>query len=104
MPSYISGVMRYLAQNPDKPLSLKVLSSKFNISEPYLSERFKYHTGLTLRTYFLEIKIRHAKEMLMKGAGITECCYESGFQDYSNFMRSFKKVTGMTPNQFRKTL
>ncbi|MBQ3028199.1 MAG: AraC family transcriptional regulator, partial [Lachnospiraceae bacterium] len=42
-----------------------------------------------------------AKALLQEGASVTEACYRSGFNDYANFIRSFKKVTGVSPGKYR---
>lgn len=102
MPPYVSGVMRYLADHPEEPLSLDLLSAEFHVSATYLSAQFKRHTGLTLRSYQLDLKVGRAKELLESGATVTEACYGSGFRDYANFLRSFKHITGTSPGKYAK--
>lgn len=101
MPSFITGTMQYIDTHPDEPLRLSFLAKEFHVSESYLSAQFKHHTGLTLRTYLLDRKISLAKALLQEGASVTEACYRSGFNDYANFIRSFKKVTGVSPGKYR---
>ncbi|MCR5797295.1 MAG: AraC family transcriptional regulator [Eubacterium sp.] len=101
MPNYITGTMQYLASHLEDPLDLKMLSDRYHISAGYLSSQFKAHTGLTLRSYLLDCKITHAKTLLQQGASVTEACFHSGFNDYANFIRSFKKITGKTPGKYK---
>ncbi len=101
MPAYITGTMQYIESHLEEPLRLSVLANRFHISESYLSSQFKHHTGLTLRAYLLDRKINFAKALLQEGASVTEACYRSGFNDYANFIRSFKKVTGVSPGKYR---
>ncbi len=101
MPSYITGTMQYIDSHLDEPLRLSALANEFHISESYLSAQFKHHTGLTLRAYLLDRKITYAKQLLQEGASVTDACYRSGFNDYANFIRSFKKATGISPGKFR---
>jgi len=101
MPAYITGTMQYIDSHLDEPLRLSVLARQFHVSESYLSTQFKHHTGLTLRAYLLDRKINSAKNLLQEGASVTEACYRSGFNDYANFIRSFKKATGISPGKFR---
>lgn len=101
MPAYITGTMQYIDSHLDEPLRLSVLAKEYHISESYLSAQFKHHTGLTLRAYLLDRKITYAKQLLQEGASVTDACYRSGFNDYANFIRSFKKVTGISPGKFR---
>lgn len=101
MPAYITGTMQYIDSHLEDPLRLPVLAKEFHISESYLSTQFKHHTGLTLRTYLLYRKINFAKRLLQEGASVTDACYRSGFNDYANFIRSFKKVTGVSPGKYQ---
>ena len=101
MPAYITETMQYLDSHLDQPLRLSVLSKQFHISEDYLSAQFKHHTGLTLRAYLLDRKINSAKQLLQQGFNVTNACFGSGFNDYANFIRSFKQLTGITPGQYR---
>lgn len=103
MPAYITETMQYLETHLDQPLRLLVLSRQFHISEDYLSAQFKHHTGLTLRAYLLDRKINCAKQLLQQGFNVTEACFRSGFNDYSNFIRSFKQLTGITPGQYQSS-
>ena len=102
MPKVISGIMKYLSGHPDEPLSLDKLSEEFHMSPNYMSAQFKRHTGFTIRDYFLNLKVSKACELLRNGADVKEACYRSGFRDYANFIRSFKKLTGSTPGKYAR--
>lgn len=102
MPAYITNTMQYIESHLDEPICLSTLAKQFHISENYLSAQFKQHIGLTLRSYLLDRKIQCAKTLLQQGASVTEACYRSGFNDYANFIRSFKKVTGISPGKYGK--
>ena len=102
MPAYITSTMQYIETHLDEPICLSTLAQQFHVSENYLSSQFKEHTGLTLRAYLLDRKIQCAKTLLQQGASVTEACYRSGFNDYANFIRSFKKVVGVSPGKYAK--
>ena len=72
------------------------------MSPNYMSAQFKRHTGFTIRDYFLNLKVSKACELLRNGADVKEACYRSGFRDYANFIRSFKKLTGSTPGKYAR--
>ena len=100
MPAYITETMRYIDEHLSEPLRLADLATRCHISANYLSTQFKLHTGLTLRAYQLDRKIQYAKTLLLRGASVTEACYQSGFNDYANFIRSFKAKTGISPGKY----
>lgn len=102
MPIYITETMRYIDEHLREPLRLADLAARCHISANYLSTQFKLHTGLTLRAYQLDRKIHCAKTLLRRGYGVTEACYQSGFNDYANFLRSFKAKTGISPGKYAK--
>lgn len=102
MPPYITGAIQYIEAHLSEPLRLSSLAKQFHISGGYLSSQFKLHTGLTLRAYLLDRKINHAKNLLLQGATVTEACYRSGFNDYANFIRSFKRITGFSPGRYKE--
>lgn len=103
MPQLVQNIMLYIQEHLEDEITLADLSSKFYVSKTQISRSFKRHTGLTLRTYILDQRIQKTKQLLKRGYTISEACFSSGFSDYSNFMRSFKKMTGLTPGQFIKT-
>lgn len=103
MPPVVKDTMNYIQENLDQEITVADLSGHFYRSATYISRLFKKHTGLTLREYILDCRIEHAKKMLCAGHSVSEACYESGFHDYANFIRSFKKVVGVAPGKYRKT-
>ncbi|WP_081743881.1 helix-turn-helix domain-containing protein [Eisenbergiella tayi] len=54
-------------------------------------------------TIFFSKKTAAAKQLLAEGKTVTETCYLSGFNDYNNFIRTFKKITGTSPGQYQKS-
>lgn len=74
------------------------------VSEGHLSRLFHHATGLTFREYLTQIRIEHAKSLLIQsGKNVTEIAYESGFQSLSQFHRVFCKVYGATPGKMRSS-
>ena len=100
MPQVVSDVMAYIQNNLTEELTVESLSEKFYFRGRYLSKILKKYTGLTLRTYILDCRITRAKKMLLEGYNVSEVCYEAGFNDYANFLRSFKKHVGVSPGKY----
>src|SRR6266487_5510361 len=63
---------------------------------------FKKTTHLTFTDFLNQYRINQAKKLLLHDKNVTEACYESGFENLSYFNKTFKKVTGENPSQFRK--
>ncbi len=104
MPALVSSTMQYVKEHMTEDISLASMSRDLNYSSNYISLQFKRHTGLSLREYILGQKIGRAKELLAAGSSVSEAGEGSGFCDYSNFIRSFKKQVGMPPGQYKKNL
>ena len=85
-------------------LSLKSIAKQLNVSPAYFSGLFKKECGCTLTDYVNNMRLERAIKLLRNGERqIQSIAYESGFQDPNYFIRLFKKYTGMTPGQYRKT-
>ena len=103
MPEYLSEAMRYMEEHINGPLQLTRMAEKLGLHPVYLSSQFKRYTGLTVRDYHIDRRITRARMLLEKGLNVSEACMEAGFNDYANFIRTFKKRTGLTPGTFRRT-
>ena len=69
----------------------------------YIGQLLKKETGTTLPQYLNELRINHAKELLLTtNMGINEIGEACGYQDYFYFIKKFKKSTGKTPTAFRQ--
>lgn len=102
MPELVRSTMNYIEVNLAKELTLEHLSEVLHMNSTYISRQFKKHTGLTIRAYILSRRVELSKYYLTEGMSITEACYQSGFGDYANFIRSFTKVNGISPGKFIK--
>jgi len=97
-------ILEYIDQNLDKDLSLKSLQDKFFVSGSYLCQIFKQTTGSTLHEYIIYKRISRAKQFLINGESSYNASIKSGFSDYSNFYRAFKKVTGYSPREYLRQI
>lgn len=83
--------------------SLEQLARDYNVSPSTLSHRFKEVTGVSVMDYLLSCRLTAAKNYLigttLSVGEIVELC---GFSDNSNFSRTFKKQTGLSPRAFRQ--
>ncbi|NJD01963.1 MAG: helix-turn-helix domain-containing protein [Ruminiclostridium sp.] len=96
----INTVIRYINDNLCENLLLDNISSKFFMSKYHLLREFKKHTGFTIHRYICQKRLIAAKSMLKDGFSVTEACSKCGFNDYSNFIRSFKNNYGIPPRKY----
>lgn len=73
-----------------------------NLTKPAFCRYFKKATGNTFISFLNQYRISQAKRLLLLGKNISETCYECGFESLSYFNRTFKKVAGENPSDFKK--
>ena len=89
-------------KNYKNEIYIEEIAEKLNMSIASFSRYFKHHTRKTFSNYVTEIRISHACRLLMEGNySISEICYQSGFENLSNFYRHFKKHTGLIPKEYK---
>lgn len=108
-PSYLQHyklkpILDYIDNNLENDLSLKQLEKKFFVTGSYLRQIFKQTTGSTLHEYITYKRISRAKLLLLKGESASSASQKSGFVDYSNFVRAFRKVTNYSPREYLKKM
>lgn len=98
----IENILKYINNNIAKDLSIEFLSQKFFISKYYLMHKFKKETGYTLHNYVLQKRLLIAKDLIEHGEPVLKASSKCGFNDYSNFLRSFKKLFNKCPKTLFK--
>ena len=96
-------MVSYIQQNYTGTISLKEFGEQFHLSEKYISRYFKEHFHITLSQYVTYLRLEHAKQLLQDtDIPITEIALQSGYQNVSYFIRSFKKTYEVSPLKYRK--
>lgn len=100
----INDIYNYTIKNFDKKISLEEIAGIANISPNCFCRYFKSQARKTYSQFLMEIKIGVACKLLIENKqSISNICYESGFNNCSNFNRYFKIITGKSPLQYKKT-
>jgi AraC-like DNA-binding protein len=98
-------VADYIQKHLQENISVKALSREAYMSEPHFFRCFKQQFGISPIDYINEQRIRVAKMMLQAADySITEISFASGFNNLNYFLKMFKRHTGLTPAQYRKSL
>lgn len=98
----VSAIQLYLGENYQQSLSLSDLASRFFLSENYLCELFKKHTGDTILNFLKKVCLQNACRLLKESnLSIKEIAAKVGFSDYSYFGRIFRNSMGQTPDSYR---
>ena len=100
----VRQVEKYVKMNFWRDVSLNGIATFFYISPNYLNALFKSVMGKTITQYLTDCKIEKAKDDLVYGMQkISVIAERLGYYDQYHFCKAFKKETGLTPSQYRKT-
>jgi AraC-like DNA-binding protein len=99
----IEKVYRYSALNYKKEITLEAVAALSNLTVTSFCRYFKLITRKTYYDFLTEIRISQACRMLIENKWPTEViCFECGFNNVSNFYRHFKKITNLTPLDYKR--
>lgn len=100
----IQDVLTYINNHYTQPLRIGDLSRRFGISESYLSHEFSRFTNRSVYDYILYRRVTLARQQMLGSDSLNAIAYQCGFNDYSNFLRSFTRIAGISPSKYRKQL
>lgn len=99
----INAVYTYSLAHFKEKITLKKIAKVSNISPHSFCRYFKQHTRKTYSSFLLELRVGYASKLLIENKlNITQVCYESGFNNITNFYKSFKRITTKTPLEYQK--
>lgn len=100
----INLAKKYIINNFNKNITLKDVADEVFLSQNYLSELFKKEIGEGFYDFLSNYRIKKAKEILLTtNLKVYEIAKNVGYNDAITFGRTFKKITGTTPNNFRNS-
>jgi AraC-like DNA-binding protein len=99
----INDVFDFMLANYSREVKLEEIADVANMSSTAFCRYFKHHTRKTYSRFLNEIRVGQACKMLVDDKlSVSIICYDSGFNNISNFNRQFKKITGFTPSAYQK--
>jgi two-component system, response regulator YesN len=101
----IPTVLEYLNNNYSADISLNDAAKSVNLSYHYFSKIFKDEIGKSFTDYLTELRIEKSMKLLVNpNTSIKEICQKIGYNDPNYYTKAFKKITGMTPTEYRSSI
>ena len=101
-PRWLKYVKEFLTENFAEPPRLTEIAAAAGVHPTHLARAFRQFAGCTIGDYVRTARITFARRRMLESADpLVEIALAAGFADQTHFTRSFKRVTGMTPTQFR---
>lgn len=100
----IQNALDYIEKNLCRSIQLSDVAKYVGVSEPYLSSYFKNTMNENFIPYVNRQKMKRAKQLLAEGKMVYQVSDLLGYENSTYFSKVFKKVEGITPEQYRKRL
>lgn len=95
-------IYHFIETHYQHAIDVNEVASLTHLTTAAFCRYFKKTTHLTFTDFLSQYRINQAKKLLLLDKNVTEACYESGFENLSYFNKTFKKITGENPSQFKK--
>lgn len=96
------GLIRFIQDNYMN-INLDMIAAKFHYTPEYTSKLIKEATGMTYKAILQKVRIERASFLLVDtNLSVQNIALEVGYENVEHFIRTFKKVNGMTPTEYRK--
>jgi len=101
----LNKVFDFVMLNYKGKITLDSVSALVYMTPNAFCRYFKKHTQKSFSSFVIEVRINKACKMLQDDSNsVSDSCYSSGYNNISNFHRHFRRVVGLTPNEYRKQL
>jgi len=99
----VNSIKEFMNVHCTGKITLDMLSAKFLVNKYYIVHLFKELTGETPIQYHLNRRIDEAKKLLLTtGMNVQDIAFSIGYTNPCHFYKPFKKITGYTPDNYRK--
>ena len=101
--SFSSRVIHYMNENLERNLTLDQLAAYFKYSPSHFSMLFQRETGVSPISYFIRLKIQKACQYIeLTALKLNEISTKLGFEEPAYFSRTFTKIMGISPSEYRR--
>ena len=98
----VEQVTAYIEEHIGEDISVEDVADAVHMSKYYFLRKFKEITGMTVHNFIVNKRIISACQAMAEGKSITESWQQTGFADYSSFLRNFRKIYGISPREYRE--
>lgn len=95
-------INQYIAEHYAQNIGRNEIALEFGLTAEYIAKIYKKETGNSLNEAIAEFRIGQAKYLLKRGERVSQVASKVGFDNFTYFSTTFKKIEGITPNQYRK--
>jgi two-component system, response regulator YesN len=96
---------KYVAENYNNGINLETVANSLHINYSYLSQTFKKETGVNFTDHISQYRVEKAKILLQEtDYALQSISRKVGFVDAKHFSKVFKKYTGLSPMQYKRSL
>jgi len=96
-------MLAFINQNLGEDLSIERISREFFMSKSYLMHRFREMAGCSVHQYVQQKRLVQAAKRIREGEAVISAAMKCGFNDYSAFLKAFRKMYGFAPGQLKKS-
>lgn len=96
-------IRAYIEADPTKKLTAKKIADRFGYSQDYISAALRELTGYSVKNYITHLRMDRAMELLLSSdLSAKQISFICGYEDYSQFLKLFKRHCGTTPTNYRR--
>lgn len=104
-PDTMNQIKQFILEHSHQDISLEALGKQVGLSPIYISKLFKEKLGINYIDFLTECRIEKAKKLMSNPEkSLKEITFEVGYHEPNYFSKVFKKMCGLSPNEYRKTL
>ncbi|HIY24478.1 MAG TPA: AraC family transcriptional regulator [Candidatus Brachybacterium merdigallinarum] len=99
----LADIIDSVRRDPADPTSLEQWARRQGVAARTITRTFEAETGMTFRSWVATARAHHAVAMMALGLSFEEIAERVGFRSTSAFTTAFRRTTGLTPGQFRRS-
>lgn len=101
--NHIKTMESYILKNYNTPIKVIDVLDFVQLERSYASRIFKMENGKSIGKFLRDYRIKQSKQYLKEGWSAKETAFSCGFNDYHNFLKTFKKETGITAGKYKSS-